>query len=62
MPQFFIDSLPGVPGAMRRNLVRSIGIEARAHDIFIWLTQLRVAPYSYDFIDNGRREFPAFLI
>lgn len=62
MPQFFIDSLPDIPGARRRNLLRSIGIDASAHDIFIWLTQLRVAPYSYDFIDNGRRKSPAFII
>ena len=62
MPQFFIDSLPDIPGARRRNLLRSIGIDANAHDIFIWLTQLRVAPYSYDFIDNGRRKSPGFII
>jgi hypothetical protein len=35
---------------------RSVTIEAPVHDVWPWLVQLRLAPYSYDFLDNlGRR-------
>ena len=61
-PSFFIDSLPDIPGTERRNLIRAIHIDASPQDIFLWLKQLRVAPYSYDFIDNLRRKSPGFLI
>lgn len=61
-PSFFIDSLPDIPGTERRNLIRTVGIDARPQDIFPWLKQLRIAPYSYDFIDNGRRKSPGFII
>lgn len=61
-PSFFIDSLPEISGTERRNLIRTIGIDASPHNIFLWLKQLRVAPYSYDFIDNRRRKSPGFLI
>jgi hypothetical protein len=35
---------------------RSVSIEAPVPDVWPWLVQLRLAPYSYDWIDNlGRR-------
>ncbi len=61
-PSFFIDSLPDISGTERRDLMRTIGIDAGPHDIFLWLKLLRVAPYSYDFIDNRRRKSPGFVI
>jgi hypothetical protein len=35
---------------------RSVTIKAPVHDVWPWLVQLRLAPYSYDWLDNlGRR-------
>jgi hypothetical protein len=43
-----------MPGAVR--LDRAISIDAPISIAFAWLCQLRVAPYSYDLLDNiGRR-------
>lgn len=61
-PSFYIDSLPGISGTGMRELLRYIDIRAGASDIFRWLKQLRIAPYSYDFIDNRFIKSPDFII
>ena len=62
VPYFFIDSLPNIPNTDCRELIRCIEINANASDIFVWLKQLRIAPYSYDFIDNRCRKSPDYII
>jgi hypothetical protein len=61
-PGFFVDSLPGISNTDCRELLRCIEINADASNIFVWLTQLRIAPYSYDFIDNRCKKSPDFII
>lgn len=61
-PDFFIDSLPVSSSTGCRELTRHIGIQAGASDIYIWLKQLRIAPYSYDLLDNRGRRSPEYII
>ena len=43
------------------SLYRGVTIDASAQTVFRWLCQMRVAPYSYDWIDNGGRQSPPAL-
>ena len=61
-PSFFVDSMPDIPNTDCRELLHCTEISARSSDIFVWLNQMRVAPYSYDFIDNNGRKSPDYII
>ena len=62
IPEFYIDSLPLTHGTDFRELIRHIEIRADASNIYVWLKQLRVAPYSYDLLDNRGRKSPGYII
>jgi hypothetical protein len=42
-------------------LYRGLTINASPETVFRWLCQMRAAPYSYDWIDNGGRQSPREL-
>jgi hypothetical protein len=42
-------------------LYRGVTINTRPEIVFRWLCQMRAAPYSYDWIDNGGRQSPRDL-
>jgi hypothetical protein len=55
---FPCDEIIAEPDAV---LFRGITIQATSETVFRWLCQMRVAPYSYDWIDNGRKPSPQRL-
>ncbi len=62
LPDFYVDSIPDIMDTERKELLRFTDINAAAQIIFIWLNQLRIAPYSYDFIDNRCHKSPDYII
>jgi hypothetical protein len=51
-----------VLAAPEQTLFRAVTVDAPAPVVFRWLCQLKVAPYSYDLLDNGGRRSPHHLV
>lgn len=49
---------PFTPLAPGQSWFRAIDVQAPAETVFGWVTQLRVAPHSYDLLDNFGRRSP----
>ena len=62
VPSFFVDSLPNIANSDCRELIRCVEINSGASDIFVWLKQLRIAPYSFDAVDNRCKKSPDYII
>jgi hypothetical protein len=43
-------------------MYRAVDVDAPRETLFLWLCQLRLAPYSYDRIDNFGRQSPQRLV
>ncbi|NNN31373.1 polyketide cyclase [Streptomyces sp. S3(2020)] len=41
---------------------RGVHVEAPAEAVWLWVAQVRLAPYSYDWIDNAGRRSPRELV
>jgi len=62
IPDFFIDSIPDIHRTKPGELLRSIDVQSCTSSIYVWLKQLRIAPYSYDLLDNRGRKSPGYII